>query len=96
MEYLSNGLILLWMVAALIGFIVLLAKGMLRFGLLTWVVFGWWGVLFLIALGGGFLLWAGIAADGGRTCPHCRERVHSRASRCPNCTAELEPAGQPA
>ncbi len=54
------------------------ASGCLWFGL--GVVFGPFGLAFAFASG------------TDRKCPHCRERVHPEATRCPKCQAHLDSA----
>jgi len=50
----------------------------------------WLGVLF-----GPFGLACAFAAGTDRRCPHCRQRIHPEATRCPKCQSGLvSPAGQ--
>lgn len=89
-----------WVLSGVIGFFLLLAKGKFKFGLVTWLLFGWWGIFIIVPLAGGLLLWAGLAAKADETCPHCREKVKWDAVKCPYCQSllpaseSLEPAGQ--
>jgi hypothetical protein len=82
-------LFLSWAGAGLIGFLMLLGKGKMGFSCLTWLLFGWWGILFAIILGGGFLLWAGWVAKADKQCPRCRENVKWDATICPHCRSDL-------
>jgi hypothetical protein len=57
------------------------ADGCLWFGL--GVVFGPFGLAFAFLSG------------GDRKCPHCRERVHPKATRCPKCQADTSTQASP-
>lgn len=43
------------------------------------------GVLF------GPFAWLAAAIDTGKECPHCRSRIHPKATRCPKCSGDLAP-----
>src|ERR1700704_533406 len=90
---LVSGLGVLWVLAGIVGFVMLLAKGKLGFGCVTWILFGWWGLLLAVVIGGPILLVAGLMAHADVTCPYCRRRVNYRATKCPHCHSDLSRTG---
>jgi hypothetical protein len=86
----------IWVLAGLIGFFLLVIKGKMGFGsvgCILWILFGWWIVPIMIAVGGGILLAIGWAVKADVRCPHCREKINRQATKCPHCHSELTPAG---
>ena len=78
-----------WVLAGVVGFVLLLAKGKLAFGCVTWILFGWWGILFAIVLSGPILLAVGWKIHADIACPNCRRKVHYQATKCEHCHSDL-------
>lgn len=81
----------LWVASGVVGAVMLIAKGKLNLGFMTWVVFGWWGLFFAVVVGGGLLFLWGYLAQSPVKCPSCRRDVDRRATKCPYCQSNLEP-----
>lgn len=82
---------ILWVVSGVVGAVMLLAKGKLNLGFMTWVVFGWWGLFFAVVLGGGLLFLWGWLAKAPVKCPSCRKDIDRAATKCPYCQSEIVP-----
>lgn len=83
---------ILWIIAGILGAVMLIAKGKLNLGFMTWVLFGWWGLFFAVTIGGGLLFLWGWLASTPVKCPACRKGIDRQATRCPYCQTILAPA----
>jgi hypothetical protein len=88
----DDAIVVLWLLSGIAGTIILIAKGyaggLANWGCIVWILFGWWGLLIIPALGPITLLIA-LSLKAKKRCPYCRELIAGDAIRCPKCQADL-------
>jgi hypothetical protein len=87
-------MLLVWFAGSIPGFILLAQKKYLAWftalGCIVWLLVGWWAFPLLLVLGP--VTWAvALFLTPRRNCPFCRRLIAGNATRCPYCTAEVEP-----
>jgi len=85
--------IIIWLVLGIAGSVIILGKGygagLADWGCVTWILFGWWGLLIIPGLGPITLL-IGLLVPAKKRCPYCRSLIAGAAIRCPHCQADLQ------
>lgn len=86
-------LVLIWAGLAIWGIAQIMGKGYLSgilggVGCVSFILFGWWSIPIILALGP---IWLGIAVmlENKRPCPLCKVVIPVSVSVCPNCHRDL-------
>ena len=96
LELLKQSFSFVWVGMGIVGVIWMAYKGYFSWvsnlGCTAWILGGWIGLciaLLIVFLGGGILLLIAWRLPGRPPCPYCKQRVSSKAIKCPHCQSDL-------